>query len=491
MSGIKKNLIYNILYELLIIALPLITSPYISRVLGAETSGVYTYTYSIAFYFLMFSRLGISIYGNRSIAQTRDSKENRSRIFCSIYAFQFIVSLINIIIYITYIKVFYEDYFTITLIQGFYVFSGIFDISWFFFGMEEFKVTVTRNSIVKIILTVCILLFVKKPEDLWKYTLIISLSTLIGQMSVWPFLKGKIYYVKPKFKEITAHIKPNLILFIPVLATSVFTVMDKIMIGTFSSMSQVGYYNYSNNIIDVPKVLIRSLGTVMLPRMTNLVSNGKKKQSLMYIENSLLLVSCLSIAMAFGIAAVANNFAPLFWGNEYEACSPLIFGLSVAVVFSVWGNVLRTQYLIPNSRDKEYSISLVVAAGVNGIINFILIRYLGALGAVIGTIAAEFVLAAYQTFIIRSELDIRSYLKNGIVFIPFGLIMYIIVKYIGLLFGRSWIVLAIQILCGILIYIGLCAIYIFKSKKPIIIEIKKQVKEYILNFIKKTELKNK
>lgn len=165
---------YSMAYQVLIMVLPLITAPYLSRVVGAEGTGIYSYTYSIAQYFVYFAMLGISNYGNRSIAKVRENIGQRNYTFSSIYQLQILTSLVAIVIYLLYCFVFVHENRNISLLQGFFVLSAIFDISWLFWGMENFKVTVTRQMLVKICSAICIFLFVKSPLDLWKYTTILS-----------------------------------------------------------------------------------------------------------------------------------------------------------------------------------------------------------------------------------------------------------------------------------------------------------------------------
>ena len=183
-KGTKVNFLYNMVYQVALMILPLITMPYVSRVLGAEGIGTYSYTYSIAQYFLLFGMLGVENYGNRSIARVRDDEQKRSAVFSSIYTLQFIIASISVIVYVLYIAMFSGNK-LYAFLQVFYVLSGVFDINWLFFGMEDFKLTVTRKVLVKIINVVLIFAFVKTSADLWKYLLVLSLGYFIAQSSTF------------------------------------------------------------------------------------------------------------------------------------------------------------------------------------------------------------------------------------------------------------------------------------------------------------------
>lgn len=475
MSNIGKNLTYNILYQILSLIVPLITSPYLSRILGVESIGIYSYTYSIVFYFMIIAVLGINNYGNRSIAKAKDNEEKLNIEFSSIYFIQLCMSIIMIISYMIYVCLFVKEYRIIAIIQGLYILANAVDITWFFYGMEEFKVTVSRNALVKIISLFLILVLVKSKDSLWIYTLIMAGSTFIGQIIIWPLLLKKINIVKPKKEDITPHIKPILILFIPVLAISIFSYMDKIMLGFIGGMSETGFFENSEKIISIPKALITALGTVMLPRTAHLIANGEEEKSKIYIENTMFYVLLISSACAFGLAAVSDLFSIVFWGTDFYKCGKLISLMTPALVFSVFGNVIRTQYLIPRSMDKEYTVSLVIGAIVNIVLNILLIPILGAVGAVIGTVCAEFSLCAYQTYTVRKYLDIKGFIRSGIAFFPIGFIMFISIKRIDYYLQPSILTLILEILYGAIIFSILSCIYILLSKNKVSLRIKRMI----------------
>ena len=301
MNSIKKNFIYNLIYQVLIVLFPLVTSPYISRVLGSDGLGVYSYRYSIANYFVIFAMLGISTHGNRSVAMVRDDREKVSQTFWNIYVAHLIISVSITVIYLFYVLKMVDVNRDIAMIEMVYVVSAIFDINWFFFGIERFDLTVTRNIVVKVLSVTSIFVFVHERTDVWKYALIMSLGTLISQSFVWIYLKKYVDFRKPTLKGIIAQIKPMLVLFLPVIAISVYKLMDKIMLGAMTTMSEVGVYENAEKINSLTSGIITALGTVMLPRMTNLAANGKKNESKKYINISIQFVSLLAAAIAFGI----------------------------------------------------------------------------------------------------------------------------------------------------------------------------------------------
>lgn len=484
-SSIKKNFIYNIFYQVLAIIVPLITSPYLARVLGAEKIGINTWTYSVVFYFMIFATLGVNNYGNRSIAYIRDDKDELSRKFWSIYSCQAFASTMVIFIYIIYLVYFANKYKLIASLQILYILGNAFDITWFFYGLEEFKITVARNSFVKIMGLVAIFIFVQTPNDLWKYTLIVSGTSFLGQIFLWPLVLKRIRFVRVRLCDMIPHIKPICVLFIPVLAISIFANMDKYMIGLMSNMSQTGFYENANKIIEIPKAVITALGTVMLPRTANLIATGNEEKSKVYIRNTMIYTILLGSAFVFGMAAVAETFSVIFWGEDFVTSGRLIAVMAPAILFSVFGNVIRTQYLIPRSKDKEYTISLLVGAIINFSINYMLIPKMGAMGASVATVISEFCMTFLQSFYVRKSLDIKNYLLDNYMFIVIGSIMFGVVKVIGNYLSVSIGTLLVMIISGALVYVCLIAILLKMSRKENIQLIRKLVCEQRYRHLKR------
>ena len=455
------------IYQVLVWILPLITSPYVARVIGAEGIGIYSYSYSIAYYFVLFSMLGLANYGNRAIAQCNGNQEDLDSTFSSIFAVHFIVSLICLAAYEFYVFALCSEPFY-AFIQTAYVLSGLFDISWFYFGIEKFKLTVLRSTVIKIINAACIFIFVHARQDLWIYCLIMALGMLANQVTLWLPLRKFVRMRKSSFNTMKPHIKPMLVLFVPAIAVSLYKYMDKIMIGAMSSKVQLGFYENAEKMVNVPLMMITSFGTVMLPRMSNLMAQHDMENANRYISLSMKYVMCLAFALSFGLASISRIFAPVFWGRDFLLSGSLIMGLSITIPFISFANIIRTQYLIPTEKDREYLISVCAGAIINLIINAMLIPNYGAVGATMGTIAAEITVCLLQAISVRNELKLKEYIKSFSPFLGFALIMLFSVYIIGNMLGISVRTLLVQIIMGIVIYGGLCIVYFYKTEDLIL-----------------------
>lgn len=476
MNLIGKNYIYSIISEILIILIPLVTSPYISRILGATQIGVYTYCYSIVSYFILFAKMGINNHGSRRIASAKVSQE-KNKIFSNIIVIQIILSIIALFFYFIYILYNRHTYHTISMIMVIYIVASLFDINWFFMGIENFRIIVVRNIIIKIIGTILLFCFIKKETDLWKYVIILGLNQLIGQISVWSYLKRYVKFIKPSILEIKRQLKSIFLLFIPQIAVSIYKLMDKIMLGYYCTKDQLGYYEYATIIVNLPLGFITSLGVVMLPRVSSMLREGEIKKTKQYLHYSLLFVIGLSSAFMFGLSAISPTFIPFYFGKNFEPASDLVIGLSITLIFLSWANVIRTQYLIPNEKDKEYILSLIIGAIVNLCLNIKLIPLYEAKGAVIGTIIAEAIVCIVQTYSARKDILIFKYIKECFIFFIIGIIMFYFVRYILYLEINLGIKLMLGIILGAIIYISLGLIYMYYVLRiPIKIQINKKSK---------------
>ncbi len=482
-NKLKSNLAYQIIYQVFSILVPLITTPYISRILGPTNIGIYSFNFSINKYFCLFVALGISTYGARLVALKSDKQDDLNKSVSSLLILHFIIGIIVLIIYYLYCFLFVKTDTSIAYIIGLISIATLFDISWIYFGLEKFKTTIIRNFIIKVINVLLIFLLVQKETDLVMYTFIMSFGVLLGQGVLWINLKKHITFVKPQKKEILIHIKPLLVLFIPVIAVNLYKYIDKIMLGVYLDKASVGFYEQSEKVTDIPLTIITAFGAVMLPRTTYLFKNNQKELAQKYFRKTILIVAILVFAIAFGITAVAPLFVPLFFGNGYEVCIDILPILSISIIFAGFSNVIRTQVLIPKGKDFQYCMFLIVGALFNFIGNLILIPLIGLYGAVYSTLLVEFLI--FIQYAISSNKDSKSVkcLLRVIPFLIFAALMYLLIKLISPFFESEWFDLFVLIMIGGSFYLFLSGVYLliferdFVKNLPIINKFNKKLKK--------------
>lgn len=460
-KSVKKNYLYNLSYQILTIILPIITTPYLARVLGSNGTGIYSYTISIVTYFILFGSLGIALYGQREIAYVQNNEKKKNRIFTELVFLRLITMFIAaIIFFFTFgIKGEYSLYYKILLFE---MLANAIDISWLYQGLEEFKKIVLRNFIVKIVSIICIFIFVKSPTDVWKYVAIYALTTLFGNVSLWFKLKN---YAKFDFEgfSLKKHIKPMLLLFIPQVAIQIYTVLDKTMLGSIlNDMNEVGYYEQAQKIVKILLTIISSLGTVMLPRIAKCYAEGKTKEINEYLKKSFNFLFFLSFPMMFGIIAVSSNFVPLFFGKGYDSVVPILSIMSILMLLIGMSNITGNQYLLPTKKQGQYTASVIIGACANFILNLLLIPNLKSIGASIATIIAEMLVTGSQLYFVRKNLDLKSYFKVGFKYLVTGIVMLFTCLGINIFIKSNIIGILVQGICGMIVYFGI--LYIIKDE---------------------------
>lgn len=451
-TSIKKNYLYNLVYQIIILILPIVTTPYISRALGATNIGIYSFTVSIVTYFTLFGSLGVSLYGQREIAYVRDDKEKRKKLFLEVVLFRFITLAISMAVFFFAFALNneYQTYYRILLL---YLLAASFDISWFFQGLEDFKKTVTRNVVVRLLSVLCIFIFVKKPSDLAKYLLIYSLADLLGNLSLWLYLPKYFKGIPVKHINLKRHMIPIIMLFIPQIAIKLYNTIDKTMLGyMIHDKSELGNYEEANKLINVLFTIVSSLGIVMVPRIANTFASGDTKKLNEYIMKSFRFVFFLAFPITLGIITVSKEFVPIFLGSGYEKCYLIVNILAPIILLCGITNVIGTQYLLPTKRQKQYTISILVGLVFNVAFNAILIPKFEAYGAALMTTFAQTLVMIIQCIYIKNDINIKKAFKEGINYAIAGVIMFIACIIVGLFISSPLLSIVVKMLVGGLMY---------------------------------------
>lgn len=460
----KKNFIFQIFYHVVILVIPLIVSPYLTRAMGSTSLGIYTYTYSIAYYFVVFAMLGINKHGQRIIAQRRNDIFLLRKTFWSLYFIHLITSAIALLAYLGYVLVICQSDRTIAMVQTIYVFSAAIDITWLFYGLEKFRLVALRNAFVKLLETACIFILVKSPEDVGIYTLIMCVSTCVGQIIMMPQVIAAIPPVKFSKDEVKEHIKPLFTLFAAVIAVTLYTVFDKTLLGILASKDDVAFYEYSDKIVKIPRTFIGVIGTVLFPRACRYAADGNIKKLEKNFDYCLIVTSFIGFASVFGLAAVAPSFAVIYYGEAFSVCGNIMISMTPIILIIGFGDNVRQSYIYPLKKDGTMVKILSVNAVTNLLLSSILIPYIGIYGAVIGTIGAESVGLIAELRLCRKYLSIRNFLSNTVPFAICGFLMYVCVKFTARFCNGTLLAFFIQVAVGAAVYAVLTLVYAFTSK---------------------------
>lgn len=469
---IVKNYIYNASYQLLAIIVPLITSAYISRTLGPEGVGAYSFTNSIIQYFVLLANMGIGYYGNREIAYVRNDPKQMTRTFWEIQIVKTLLTICSYIIFVIFMF-FYTRNKDYMWAQSLNLIAVAFDVTWLYQGIEDFKRIVLRNTLVRIIILISIFTFVRNNRDVIIYIILLGLSTFLGNLTLWPHLRRVLVPIKKIKLNPWKHMSPIFLLFIPQIATVVYLQLSRTMLGVMDSEVASGYYQYSDNLIRMVVTIVTATGTVMLPHVSNAFSNGnmQKVHSLLY--KSFDFVSAISYPMMFGLAAVATTLAPKYYGPGYEPVGEAMMMETIIILMIGWSNVIGTQYLLPTKRTNYFTISVTIGAVVNMLLNFPLIYYWGLDGAVISTVISEAAVTLYQLIIVRNLFDLKKLFNANWKYLIVGIIMFTIVYSMNICLPASWGMIGLEIVTGIFLYI----VGIIILRAPVIITLQEFLKK--------------
>lgn len=453
-KSVKKNYIYNLIYQVLTLLLPLVTTPYLSRILQADGIGMVSYAESIVSYFALFAALGIATYGQREISYVQNMKEERSRVFWETQLAKLITSMAVFAVYVPFVLLAVEkDLVWLYGLLALQFFSIALNATWFFQGMEEFGKIISRDIVIKLLLLVSMFVFIKEKDDVVLYVLIYSLSGFVSAVSLLGYLPK--YVKKIPFKSLRPfrNIKTIIALFVPTIAIQIYTVLDKTMIGIITDNAyQNGYYEQAMKITKMVLTVVTALGTVMIPRIGYHYEKGETEMVRDWMYRSYRFVWLLAIPMCIGLSFVAGNFVPWFFGGGYEGVIPLLQILSLLLLAIGVNNATGMQYLIPTKRENTFTLTVVIGAVVNFVLNLFLIYFFQAIGAAIASVVAETVIAIVQLIIVKKELSIVIILKSSVKYVVAGVVMGVVLFFESIWFSPSILYTLLMVASGAAVY---------------------------------------
>jgi len=426
MSRIRKNFLYNSSLNLLNIIYPIITLPYVSRILGVEQIGIYTFITTIVTYFRLFSSLGTPLYGTREIAKFKHDFNSRNSVFNEIFSINIITSICSSILYIAIIysiPKFYE-YFDYFLIAGSILYFSSFNIDWFYSGIEDYKLITQRSIIIKLLTVICLFLFVKTQKDLANYILLSSIAIFGNQ--IWNVTAIHKYQIKIKFtlKNFRRHITSLYILFLSTIAQQIYLMIDTVMLGFLSTYIEVGLYNTAIKSIRIIMPLTMSLCVVLLPRISQLTTEKKKDEIYTLLNKTFQTLLFFSIPLVLYFITVSSYFIRLFFGEEYINASTTMKICSLLFLIGNLSYFFGVQILVMSSKEKDFLKCTIIGTIGNILGNAILIPLIGANGAAIASIIGESLVTSSTIYFTYKHklfkpnwIEIKKYLLASISFI--------------------------------------------------------------------------
>ena len=461
---ILKNYFYNLSYQILVVILPIITTPYITRIFNSQELGDYGYYSSIVTYFILLATLGVANYGTKVISGNRNEI---SKNFWGIYSLQFSATILSISLYCIFCLCLPFMQNPVAYILGLSLVSKGLDISWLFQGLEDFRKITVRNITVKLVGVTSIFLFVKSENDIYLYVFLLTIFELLGQLSMW--IPAREFIGRPHFdiEYAKCHLKPIIMLFLPQIAISLYVTLDRTMLGALASTKDVGIYDQALKLVNILLTLVTSLGSVMLPRVAGLLASGDKRAVNKMHEMSFLIYNLVIFPIMAGMLIVNDDFVQFFLGQDFQDARYAIAIMIFRMFFIGWTNIMGIQILIPHNRNKEFMISTTVPAIISVGLNLIFLPKLGYIGAAIVSVLTEALVWAIQLYFTRRYLKEVAIIGSMTKIVLASAIMY------GILLGLKTVihftptlnVLAFAVLGGIIYLFAILSMKVLDVKE--------------------------
>lgn len=450
MKKLVKNYIYNLIYQVFLVIVPLITAPYLAKTLGSKALGIYSYICSVSSIITNLGLIGLNNYGAREVAYSRIEQRKLDKVFADINILRLILLLIISIPYwIIILQSSYKLYFSIQYIL---IFSTFIDTSWLMIGLEEMKIVALRNFAAKLITVIGVFLLVKNSNDLWIYFAIFSVATLVTTLSLIFQLKKYINYEHFDLRNMYKHIKGSFLLFLPQVATIMYLQVDKIMLKAMSDTSQVAFYDQAEKIVSIPLALITALGTVIMPKLATDFRNNHHEEIEKTIQIVIKFSLFASLPMMFGLMSISKTFIPWFLGSEFLPVASAIVIIAPIIVLNSLANISGNQYFTATNQTRIMTISYMAAAIINIILNAILIPKWQYKGAAIATLLSAFISVIIQYSVMRKQISVKKAFLTSTKYLLVSLLMFCMCCILRTL-GSTWYITLMQIFIGVLMYI--------------------------------------
>lgn len=481
MNKIANNYLYNLLYQVFVLLVPIVTAPYLARVLGPENQGISSYVVSVGNIISIITLLGIFGYGNRQVAYERDNKQLMSQTFWEIMFVRFMIAIVGSIVYFL-LAFMLDEYTKFFLIYYIWIIATYLDCTWIYVGVEDMKPAVIKNFFAKLLTVAGIFIFVKDGQDLEKYIFLLGTSVLIANLLAYTQLRK--YVVKPKIerKNLWPHLKRSVQLFLPFIATLVYLQIGKVMIEALTGeTSQVSFYDNAEKIVTIPLTFITVLSTVMMPRIANEFSKGSMDLVQKLLNKAANVSLYLAFPMTFGLLVMSNHFVPWYLGREYNPVIFAIMFICPIILSNSLEGIAGKQYFTATNQINVLLKAYLPTALLNILINFILIPRLGFIGAAIATLVSSYLCVAIQFYYMEKQISMKSLIPKAIKYFGYSAMMAILLYFITRTMSSTPLTTFIQIILGASIYLGVSLLMKDEllmeliSKAPTMLKAKKRV----------------
>lgn len=453
-KSIKLNAILNVIKQLCAIIFPLVTIPYVTRILHATNYGKVNFSSSIISYFSLIAQLGIVSYAIREGAKLRDDKRKIEQFSNEVFSINLITTIIAYILLGLAILISskLQDYYLLLIIQSTVIIFTTLGADWVNNIYEDFLYITIRSIAVQAISLILMFVLVHDEDDYIVYA-VVTVCAQIGVNILNVFYIRKYLHIKPTIHlRIKNHIKPILYLFFNNVAMTIYINSDITMLGFMVNDAAVGIYNIATKIYMVIKHIINAIVTVTLPRLSAYVENEDKRPYHNLLERVFESIITVLFPAITGLLILSKPIILLLSDIEYIQAVKVLQILSISLIFAVFGGFFTICILVPNRMDKALLIATSIAAGINIILNIFLIPLWSYNGAAITTAIAELFVLIITRHYAKKIYDIKCSLRTIIsVLIGCFIILFICIS-INYLFQSNLVIVTLSVLLSCLAY---------------------------------------
>lgn len=404
--NIRYNFLMNFILTISNFLFPLITFPYVSRVLGPNGMGISSFAMSIISYFVILATLGSATYGIRACSQVGENKDELSKVTHEII-FINLITMITSYLFLYFCVHFFDGLHenkASIAIASFMILLNVCSVEWFYRGIEKYTYITIVSLLFKLIALVSSFIFIQKTSDYFSFILIsvisLSGSGIINLLNIKKYINFKFY----NDYNLKKHIKPMLTFFFMSLAISVYTYTDSVLLGLLTNLDEVGFYNVAVRIKGILISIVTSLGVVLLPKLSLYIKKGMMNEFSSLLILSLRFIVALSLPLVIFFIFFAKETILLLSGEQYFNSIPLLQISLVAVIIVGITNILGIQMLVPLGKEKKLFVSVLCGALINVVANFTLIPFLSSVGAAISMVLAEFTILLIQIYFLKKYM---------------------------------------------------------------------------------------
>lgn len=430
MASIRKNAIYNVLLAVSQVLFPLITFPYISRILQPQGLGAVAFVESYTQYFIIIAALGIPVYGVREIARVRNNPADRQKVFAELVTLHFIMSMLLMAVYVTSFMLLpsLQPYRSLFWLGTILLLSNVFLVEWLYQGMEAFPFITIRTLLVRALAVVLIFVFIKQRQDLVLYFGINCGLVVVNALVNFLYSKQYVSFL-PSLVSLKQHIKPLLFIFSTSIVTSIYTLLDGVLLGFLANTTSVGYYAMAVKLSKILIMILSALSAVLVPQLSLAIKEQRFKQANQLLKKSFEYVCFIAVPLSVGLFVLAAPLVRLFAGENFLSAIILLKILSPTVLFVGMSYVFGMQVLNPTGNERYFFRAAVLGMAISLILNFILIPIYQHQGAAITNLFVEACVMVTLIYFGLRKLDFKPKWKKlseaFIASIPFFIIAYL------------------------------------------------------------------